>query len=282
MGWGWRYQRLLEVVFGQDNAWVSGYPVGFWGAFRIWFSRRRENYHAEDYFAGKAVVIVGPNFMRDENLVARIADADVLAVVNNGYLTPAFQALKSHAEKVVLFHSLGMHVSTRHLRKEGFRELFYPLNEQCIEHDVSRFHMRNGSWLPLYRIAKASYVELQATLQGYRPNLGYAAIWTIVRGGCRSLYISGIDFLRYAYSSDYQDGVRSLAEKIDQFERYGCHNPDADLDSFRQLIKDHPVVECDAILTDILSRPTARLFYRGKAGGAGALDGRTPESVPVS
>lgn len=266
----WRYHLLLERLLGPNNVWVGGRNVGLWRGLRIRISRRRENYAAEAFFRDKAVVIVGPNCQRDDQLVARVQAADLLVFVNKGYQAPFFRQLKPHAKKAVLFHCLAPAnpnkewYSTWDFRRKGFREVFYPLDESCYESFVSRFHLRNWASLPLYRISRESYAELKGTIQGFRPNLGYAAIWTIVKGGCRSLYVSGMDFLRQAYAGDYHAHLKTLDQIVAGYERARSHNPDLDLESFRQLIREHPVVACDAVLTEILSRPTERLFYRNK------------------
>ena len=109
--------------------------------------------------------------------------------------------------------------------------------------------------------------EVKKSVQGFVPNTGYAAIWAIAKGNCKSLYVSGFNFMRNPYRIGYHDHLTDHQQAIRLIEKYGNHNPDKDLESFRELIKAHPI-QCDDTLTDILSRPTERLFYQQcPAGG---------------
>jgi hypothetical protein len=181
---------------------------------------------------------------------------------------PIFQELRRIATRVVLFHCLdsseetgGGNYSTQVLKGLGFREVIYPFREEHIEQNVALFHCANRGLLPLRRLDPECYRELKDSVKGFVPNTGFAAIWTIVGGKCSSLFVTGINFMRRPYNSGYHDHLESHQKAIELIERYGNHNPDLDLESFRQLVLIHPV-ELDDVLVAILAEPPQQLFYR--------------------
>jgi hypothetical protein len=221
-----------------------------------------------EYFKSKNVVIIGPNCDSPAELAPRIKDADILAVVNKGHRSKNFVELRPFAREVALFHCLdrteetgGGDFSSLELRRKGFRAVIYPLSEDRFADNIAEFHRRNVTLLPLRRIGRESYADLKSTIKGFTPNTGYAAIWTIARGGCASLYVSGINFLRIPYHSGYHPHLASHQAAIALIEKYGNHNPDLDLESFRALVKRHNI-QVDKSLADILCKPTQFLFYQ--------------------
>lgn len=236
---------------------------------RLWgrISRQFEDFRASEYFAGKSIVLIGPNCDPVSELAPRVKDADILAVVNKGHRAKSFLELRTIAREVVLFHCLhpseevgGGTFTSGELRQKGFRHVFFPLWGKEFNSDLLTFHRTNYHLLRLKRINQESYQALRASIEGFYPNTGYAAIWTIAKGNCRQLYVSGMNFMRLPYQTGYHDHLANLQSAIALIEKYGCHNPDLDLESFRSLLKVHPI-ETDKALTDILSRPTERLFY---------------------
>ena len=230
-------------------------------------SKKMETLDASEYFSGKNVVLIGPNSEPFDEIVTQVKKADILVVINKGHRSKQFVELRPFAKEIVLFHCLdlseetgGGGFSTIELRKKGFHAIFYPLCEDRFSDNISQFHRRNFSLLRLHRISNESYKTLQSTILGYTPNSGYAAIWSIAKGNCASLYISGINFMRNPYLSNYHSHLTNHQAAISLIEQYGNHNPDLDLDSFRELYKNHNI-QVDNTLTEILSRPTERLFY---------------------
>lgn len=233
-------------------------------------SRIIETFDAADYFRGKKVVIIGPSCDSVAELIPRVEEADILAVVNKGHRTDTFMGLRRYARKSVMFHCLypceetgGGKFSSRELRKKGFDSIFFPLYGDEFQQDIEEFHRRNTFLLRLRRLNAESYSKLKSTINGYTPNTGFAAIWTIATGNCESLYISGINFMRSRYNPRYHNHLNDENDVIALIEKYGCHNPDYDLESFRDLVKKHNI-QFDNTLTDILAKPTEYRFYQNR------------------
>jgi len=231
-------------------------------------SRRFEAFDASDYFKGKSVVIIGPNCDSPTELAPRVKAADILVVVNKGHRSKNFCELRPLAREVALFHCLdrseetgGGDFGSLELRRKGFKAVFYPLCEDRFAWNIAEFHRRNAALLPLRRVGREAYADLKSTIMDFTPNMGYAAIWTIAKGGCASLYVSGINFMRLSYHAGYHKHLSSHQEAIALIERYGNHNPDLDLESFRTLVKRHNI-QVDKSLADILCKPTQFLFYQ--------------------
>lgn len=230
-------------------------------------SCRLETYDYARRFTGRKVVLIGPNSLLDTTDRERIADADVCVVMNKGMRMPAFQLAKELGVPVAYFHCLdpspvwgGGPLSTYVLRRTGFHELFYPLDDQRLEANVERFHRTNSGLLPLRRVAKDVYAAMERTLEGFRPTSGFAIAASLAPvPGCR-LYITGLTFYRKAYMPTYSAHLSDLASIKAQMEAHGVHHPDREYIAFTRLVEQHGV-EVDAQLRTILSTPYAPLFY---------------------
>ena len=235
---------------------------------KSYVSRRRETLRFDSSFAGKNVVIVGPCATFGDELYNKVIQSDVLAFVNKGHRSALFHKLKPMAKKIILFHCLdfseltgGGEICSHDLRRKGISEIYYPLSEERFSRNIADFHKLNSTFLKLYRIDQFSYGKLKASVGGFTPNTGYAAIWMIVHGGCSELYVSGINFMRLPYAVDYHDHIQNHSEAIKLIESYGNHNPDLDLESFRQLCLSHNIL-VDEDLSHILNQPIKPIFYQ--------------------
>lgn len=231
-------------------------------------SKKRETLDASEYFKDKHVVIIGPCVEQSSDLEGRVTKADVLVVVNKGHRLAQFAHLRRLVRDVVLFHCLDRSENTGggdcgsfELRNMGFKDVFYPLCEDRFDSKVVEFHRRNYSLMGLRRVRQESYDELRTDIKGYTPNTGYAAIWTIAKGACASLYVSGINFMRNPYNNGYHKHLDSQQKVIMLIEKYGNHNPDMDLESFRELVKANNI-KVDSSLAEILARPREFIFYQ--------------------
>jgi len=235
-------------------------------------SRMRESYDLSDLFRDKRVVLLGPCSEMSEALLEQVHNADILVTVNKGHRMPLFYELKRHVNKVLLFHCLeetedggGGCINTREMRKKGFRELAYAQYKGVSDHKVAAFHWKNYALLKLYRVDKDLYQELVDSVMGARPTTGYGTIWTIAKSNCSHLYVSGLTFMRTPYSPKYDSGRTDLTRVRAVIEKAGNHNPDYELMSFCQLIKDYPV-SCDPVLSDIVNQPLKPAFYQQTTG----------------
>jgi hypothetical protein len=234
----------------------------------LWASRKRESYTFPTSFCRKKVVIVGPNVLIGSELCEKVLQSDILAFVNKGHRSEAFRHLKPLAKKVILFHCLdfseqtgGGEICSRELRRKGISAIYYPLCEDRFSWNITEFHKLNSALLRLYRIDQLSYSKLKTSVGGFTPNTGYAAIWMIVHGGCSELYVSGINFMRFPYAVDYHAHIQNHSEAIKLIESYGNHNPDLDLESFKQLRLSHNIL-VDEDLNHILNQPIKPIFYQ--------------------
>jgi hypothetical protein len=238
------------------------------GKIIYYVSKCLETSDCKKFFRGKNIVIIGPNSELSEDLIEKVKSADILVVINKGHRSKVFESLKNYSEKVVLFHCLdrgeetgGGGFGSLELRRKGISAVYYPFSEERYSRNIDAFHRANFTLLPLRQIQHETYAQLKSTLNGYTPNTGYAAIWTIVKGGSASLYVSGINFLRNPYQPNYHTHIGGHQEIIDLIEKYGNHNPDLDLDSFRELANTNNI-QMDRTLEKILSTPTEYLFYQ--------------------
>jgi len=238
---------------------------------RSYVSCRRETLHFESCFDGKNVVIVGPSSTFGDELCKKVIQSDVLAFVNKGHRSALFRELKPLAKKIILFHCLdfseltgGGEICSRDLRRKGISEIYYPLCEERFSINIVEFHKLNSTFLKLYRIDQFSYGKLKSSVGGFTPNTGYAAIWMITRGGSSELYVSGINFMRLPYAVDYHAHIQNHSEAIKLIESYGNHNPDLDLESFKQLRLLHNIL-VDEDLDYILNQPVDPIFYQNNS-----------------
>lgn len=230
-------------------------------------SRWLETNDYSSSFADARVVLLGPNCLFDEQDRARIADADICIVMNKGRNLAIYPAVKALCGKIAYFHCLdenslwgGGPLDTVELRRAGFRELFFPLADMRMEINVEQFHAKNRGLLPLRRIAKSVYADIERRLAGYRPTSGLAIIGSLAAvKGCK-LYVTGITFYRKAYMPEYSSHLLDLESIKRQMEGHGIHHPDREFIEFMRLKRAHDI-EVDAQLEAILALPYAPLFY---------------------
>jgi hypothetical protein len=234
-------------------------------------SRRGETFQSKEGFRGKKVVIIGPSSELCPTLVEKVKNADILVVVNKGHRSPVFAVLKQYAKTSVLFHCLdvsektgGGQLNSIQLRTKGISAIYYPLHEERYFDNIELFHKANFALLPLRRITAADYTTLKRSIKGFTPNTGFAAIWLIAHSSCKTLYVSGINFMRLPYGANYHAHLADHSDVIKLIEQYGNHNPDLDFESFRMLCTTKPNVQPDDALALLLSQPTEYLFYRNK------------------
>jgi hypothetical protein len=231
-------------------------------------SRTLEVFEGRKHFKGKRIVLIGPSAIIDESLIRRVSQADALVVVNKGHRLASFLELKKYARELVLFHCLDRSEETGgggfgsfELRRKGFRAVCFPFFEKRFADNIVEFHKINVALLPLRRISLECYAELQASIAGFTPNTGFAAVWMIAKCECASLYVSGMNFMRLPYTREYEPALDSQTKMVDLIEKFGNHNPDLDLKSFIQLVNSYPI-ETDSVLSEIISRPIVPIFYQ--------------------
>lgn len=230
-------------------------------------SRRLETFDLAAHFADSRVVLVGPNCLLDARDRAKLAEADVCLIMNKGRSMAIYPEVVRLSKRIAYFHCLdenyywgGGPLDTRELKRAGFRELFYPLADGRLEHNVEQFHRKNRGLLPLRRVARPVYDAIERRLAGFRPTSGLAIISALAPvKGCR-LYVTGITFYRKAYMPEYSSHLLDLASIKRQMEGHGVHHPDREFLEFARSRRQYGI-EVDAQLEAILSAPYAPLFY---------------------
>lgn len=233
-------------------------------------SRLREVEDATNFFKNKKVVLIGPCVNSTQELEMRIREADVLALVNKGHRHENVRKWSKLAPETVLFHCLqfdeaggGGMINGFDLRGKGISEVFMPLAGSRFDQNLANFHKSNVALLQLHKIDLRDYEKLQASIDGFIPNTGFAAIWTIVAGNCRALHVAGFSFMRTPYGEIYRDQFQTVDDVVKLIERSGNHNPDLDFRSFREL---HAMghITVDDTLEQILAIPLQPMFYQSK------------------
>ena len=234
---------------------------------RMVLSKWRESSDYGPWFRGKKVVLVGPNCQYSERDRCRIKDADICIVMNKGRRLAIYPELLRSARSIAYFHCLdtnyfwgGGPLNTLELKREGLSAVYYPLADPRIEYNVDSYHRANVAMLPLRRVDRRLYGEVERRLGGFRPTSGLAIAASLAPlAGCR-LYVSGLTFYRKAYAAEYATHLQDIASIKEQMEGHGVHHPDRELVEFIRLRKEHGV-EVDEQLEAILSAPYVPLFY---------------------
>lgn len=230
-------------------------------------SRAKERKDYTAFFRGKNVVLVGPNCLMAPDDRKRMAAADVVVVMNKGRRMAIYPEVVRTSRRVAYFHCLdtsevwgGGRLDTEELRQAGFDRLFYPLADARLEENVVRFHRSNRGRLPLWRVDRSIYDDLELRLNGFRPTSGLAIASSLARiEGCE-LHVCGLTFYRRPYASEYAGHLTDLASIRRQMEGHGLHHPDREFLEFIRLKKEHAVTVDDQ-LASILAVPYAPLFY---------------------
>ena len=236
-------------------------------SIRIKYSKFVETYDLGSAFQHTRVVVIGPNCQMDQRDREHIDAADVCIVMNKGRRMGIYPELQRRAKRIAYFHCLdeserwgGGPLDTLELKRAGYKELFYPLADAELEHNVWDFHFGNQGMLKLRRIEPALHAEIVRSLGGFRPTSGLAIASALARTkGCR-VYVSGITFYRKAYMPEYAAHLQDLASIKEQMEAHGVHHPDREYLEFMRLQQTYGI-EVDHQLEAILRAPYTPLFY---------------------
>ena len=246
-------------------------PVSFFdrlvNAVRIRYSRFVQEHDYSQVFKDSKIAMIGPNCQLDARDRAHITAANVVVVMNKGRRLRIYPELVGMARRIAYFHCLdesdrsgGGPLDTGELRKAGFKEVFYPLDDDRLFKNVHEFHANNRGWLKLRRIAPSVYQDIEQSIGGFRPTSGLAIASSLARiPGC-TLYVSGITFYRKAYMPEYASHLQDLASIKEQMEAHGVHHPDREFIAFMRL-KEQYKIQVDEQLEAILKAPYTPLFY---------------------
>lgn len=218
-------------------------------------------------FNSKKIVLIGPAEEYNAELEEALQQCDIIVLVNKGYRVPLYDKYKLFEKKMVLFHCLDEteiggcgSLIKEELLVKGFTDIFYPLNENHLAHNVLAFLEKHKADFNLYWIDKGVYKRLKNGIFGFVPNTGFAALFGIHQSGCEWLYVHGLTFHRTAYLPEYGNDGEDLRRNIEFIESAGNHNPDMDWKFFLRLHEQGRIL-ASPLLTKVMSLPYKQLFY---------------------
>lgn len=222
------------------------------------------------FFSKKKVVLIGPAEEYNTELEEALKECDIIVLVNKGYRVPLFDKFNSFGKKMVLFHCLDESeiggcggLNKQELLAKGITDIFYPLNEKKLAHNVLAFLKKHKTDFNLYWIGRTEYKILKNGIFGFVPNTGFAALFGIHHNGCEWVYVHGLTFHRTAYLPEYGNDGEDLKRNIEFIERARNHNPDMDWKFFLKL-HGKGRIRTSPLLTKVMALPYKQLFYTRK------------------
>jgi hypothetical protein len=233
-------------------------------------SRYRNLHDWSVYFSGKKVTLIGPAEEYNAELEAALRQCDTIALVNKGYRVPLYDKYRSFEKKIVLFHCLDETevggcggLNKEEVLAKGITDIFYPLNEKKLAHNVLAFLKKHKNDFNLFWIDRSVYKILKNGIFGFVPNTGFAALFGIHHSGCEWVYVHGHTFHRTAYLPEYGNDGEDLKRNIEFIERARNHNPDMDWKFFLKLHAKGRI-RTSPLLTKVMTLPYKQLFYTQK------------------
>ena len=236
--------------------------------FRRLQARLRVLCQGDSLFRNTNVVLLGPNTVFDCELEERIKCADIVTVVNKSYRASFAKKASKVAKKFIVFHCMdqredvgGGQIDVSVLLQMRIKAIVVPVYDEETDRHCWQFH-RNQDWrVPLFRVGRKQFALWRKESAGFVPNTGFAAIRYIIESRPKSLFVTGITFMRTPYNCAAYDKKFSQLEFVVQLiEKYRVHNPDHDFLNMREMYR-RGYVDVDKELEIIFSRPYEPIFY---------------------
>jgi hypothetical protein len=229
----------------------------------------QNNSHFIQLIKNKKVIIVGPSAtIQDCNLGKFIESFDIVIRLNKSLPIPPRLNTHIGSRTDILYNSLNQ---TDYPGENNINPVFLVRNNvkflRCpyppitpFKYDIQAFQNKNRNSIPFGHIDQEYYRKMRYSLQT-RPYTGTSAIADLLHSGVGELYVMGIDFYTYSYSSYYR---KVSSKKLERMRDNNIHKRTPQINLIKRFYLLDKRLVVDNILDKILLEEYDILFYNIK------------------